>query len=575
MSGTEDYLDGLLESLEGRNKSETAEIQQTSELELQSEPDTKGETMRSEDEYLDSFEKEFLSGDNTDDFIRQFEKELDGGAPEAAEKGTEEDLLFENLDGILSSAKAQSEAEEPFADMDDMMVDTLGDIPGENDAFMEDTAEEPPADTGYEKEDTVEESLFDAGFEPDSAALASEEEPSLNADFGMEDAGAKDDGFVEDDSDLMDLLKSEGDFSDIGDMLKADEQNQMLADGGSDELSDTLGFEDLGMPEEAEEAEQTGEPEELSKKNRKKKKKEKAQKMEKEESTGFIQKISHLLFGEDEEGEETGQEPVKVAPVAPPSIEELSDENLQILQDLEGAPEVIEAVPEEPVEDEKEKKKREKQEAKEKAKQEKAEKKAQAKKEREEKKAQKVKKEKPPKEPDNSPPLPKKPVVLTFIMVASFMALVLIGTNLVGYSNSIENAAREYGLGNYETALAEVSGMELKEQDFDTYQKYWIMANASGEYRAYQTFLAAGIYDMALDSLIRTIGRCEKYQADADEYGCAAELSNLRSQAAGALASFGLTEEQTLALYVTEERDDYSKEIYALLAAAGFAVDAE
>lgn len=575
MSGTEDYLDGLLESLEGRNKSETAEIQQTSELELQSEPDTKGETMRSEDEYLDSFEKEFLSGDNTDDFIRQFEKELDGGAPEAAEKGTEEDLLFENLDGILSSAKAQSEAEEPFADMDDMMVDTLGDIPGENDAFMEDTAEEPPADTGYEKEDTVEESLFDAGFEPDSAALASEEEPSLNADFGMEDAGAKDDGFVEDDSDLMDLLKSEGDFSDIGDMLKADEQNQMLADGGSDELSDTLGFEDLGMPEEAEEAEQTGEPEELSKKNRKKKKKEKAQKMEKEESTGFIQKISHLLFGEDEEGEETGQEPVKVAPVAPPSIEELSDENLQILQDLEGAPEVLEAVPEEPVEDEKEKKKREKQEAKEKAKQEKAEKKAQAKKEREEKKAQKVKKEKPPKEPDNSPPLPKKPVVLTFIMVASFMALVLIGTNLVGYSNSIENAAREYGLGNYETALAEVSGMELKEQDFDTYQKYWIMANASGEYRAYQTFLAAGIYDMALDSLIRTIGRCEKYQADADEYGCAAELSNLRSQAAGALASFGLTEEQTLALYVTEERDDYSKEIYALLAAAGFAVDAE
>lgn len=560
MSGTEDYLDGLLESLEGGNKSETAEIQQTSESEIQLEPDTKGETMRSEDEYLDSFEKEFLSGDNTDDFIRQFEKELDGGAPEAADKGIEEDLLFENLDGILSSAKAQGEAEEPFADMDDMMVDTLGDIPGENDTLKEDAAEDP---------------LFDAGFEPDSAALGSEEESSLNADFGMEDAGSKDEGFVEDDSDLMDLLKSEGDFSDIGDMLKADEQNQILADGDSDELSDTLGFEDLGLPEEAEEAEQTGEPEESSKKSRKKKKKEKAQKMEKEESTGFIQKISHLLFGEDEESEETGQEPVKVAPVAPPSIEELSDENLQILQDLEGAPEVLEAVPEEPVEDEKEKKKREKQEAKEKAKQEKAEKKAQAKKERAEKKAQKVKKEKPPKEPDNSPPLPKKPVVLTFIMVASFMALVLIGTNLVGYSNSIENAANEYGLGNYEAALAEVSGMELKEQDFDTYQKYWIMANASGEYRAYQTFLASGIYDMALDSLIRTIGRCEKYQADADEYGCAAELSNLRSQAAGALASFGLTEEQTLALYVMEERDDYSKEIYALLAAAGFAVDAE
>lgn len=516
MSGTEDYLDGLLNSLEGNKTPETTETErQIEDMEI----DTEGEHMGSEDEFLDSFEKEILSDGGDDEFIRQFEKELnDGTESGSGESGVKDDKFFESLDGIVNNAKQEMQADNG---LDDMMVDTLGDF-----------------------------ALDVSGDAAETTASSSGE-----ADF------------VDDDADLMDLLSSEGDFSDIGDMLKADEENTALADESD---APDAGVQMAGT----EEAEAAGAEEKTEGRKRGKKEKKPKNSTGQEAGKGFFGKVSSFLFGDDEEEEEKQPQPVTAAPAAP-SIEDLSDENLQILQALEGTPEAA-AEPETPVETEEEKKeriKREKAEKKAQAKKEKAEKKAQAKKEKEQKKAQKVKKPKPPKEPDNTPPLPKKPVVLIFVMAASFLALVLVGTNLFGYSNSMEQAKQAYQLGDYELAYAQVSGMEIKETDTDTYEKYRIMANAGGEYSAYQTFMAQGIYDMALDSLIRTIGRCDKYSAEAESYGCANELMNVRNQAVGALAGFGLTEERAKELYAVDEREEYSAELYAVLAAAGLSVE--
>lgn len=127
--------------------------------------------------------------------------------------------------------------------------------------------------------------------------------------------------------------------------------------------------------------------------------------------------------------------------------------------------------------------------------------------------------------------MPKVPVILCFVMAGSMLALVLVGTNLFGYSNSISEAEKSYQAGDYVAAFDELSGMNIKEKDADTYEKYRILANASGEYAAYQTFLDNGYYDLALDSLVRTIGRCDKYAEDAKTYECAGQLADIRSQA--------------------------------------------
>ena len=77
------------------------------------------------------------------------------------------------------------------------------------------------------------------------------------------------------------------------------------------------------------------------------------------------------------------------------------------------------------------------------------------------------------------------------------------------------------------------------------------------------------VYDMALDSLIRAIGRCDKYEQDAATYGCAGEVEKIKAQAVEALAIFGISEEDAMNLYGIEDRKEYSKEIYNVLTAAG------
>lgn len=300
------------------------------------------------------------------------------------------------------------------------------------------------------------------------------------------------------------------------------------------------------------------------------------EKKHKKETEGFLKKISRVLFGEEEE---EVLEEEKVPEIASePDADGISDENLLLLQQLEGTgAEETENKPQkeqETPEEAKARKKLEKDEEKARKKAERAEKAAKRAKQRAAVKAKKLEeKRRRPQEPDSAPPLPKKPVILSFIMAGSFLVLVLLGTNLFGYSSSMTNAKRAFEQGNYEEAYQQVSGLEIKEKDYETYQKYRVMGIVAGEYHTYQTFMEAEIYDMALDSLIRAVGRCQKYQPDAETYGCASELAKLKEQAENALGGFGITGERASELYALEERSEYSTEIYQILEEGGYMVD--
>lgn len=598
MSNTEDYLDGLLNSMEGKatqTEPEPEMVEEEADLTadislddsigaaLGEEASVHTHFMSEEDEFLDAFEKEILSGDDNDEFIRQFEEELarEGMEGFSEESAMREEQFLNELGETQSDNFGMGDDIDMLSlpnDDEDIMIDTIGEDFGMpmydmgNDEKPMEMGEEAPMEMADDPLMSMdEEPLMNMGDEPlmemgEEPLMAMSEEPlmGMSAEMSGTDEEA---GLVNDDQDLMDLLQSEGDFSDIGDMLKADEDNVALSDDGMD------GFGDFSLDEMMQSvAEEEAAPEEDSKKR---KKKDKNQKNNGKEASGFIQKLSQVLFGDDED-EEKKPEPVKVTPVTvAPNIEDLSDENLQILQALEGGGETTgEPQPEVETEEEaKARKKQEKKEKKEKAKAERKEKKEAAKKAKAEKAAKKPKKVKKPKEPDNTPPLPKKPVILVFVMVGSFLALVIIGTNLFGYSNSMSEAEHNYELGNYELAYKEVSGLELKESDINTFEKYRVMANVAGEFSAYQSFMEANLYDMALDSLIRTVGRCQKYQAEAELYGCTQEMTRLRTQTTGALASFGLTEEQALELYAIDDRDEYSEKVYAQITLAGFNMD--
>lgn len=473
--------------------------------------------------------------------------------------GESEDYLDGLLNSVVEEAKENGESKgDSMQSEEEFMKDFENEIAsdGNEDDFLKQFEKEidsDPSDKGNANDDLFFENVNDIvdGVKQEMQDKAQTEDSTDDLDALVKEAAAKEEAVAEEekqvdhDQDLMDLLKSEDGLSDIGDMLNADEAGESIEDDGLSGFDDISEVSEDGEKAEAETA------------------------AEKPKKEGFFAKLGKILFGEDEDEEEgKTEEKVSLERTAMPDIEDLTDENLQILQSLEGTPEAAEEPQEkEPtLEEIKAKKKEEKKKKK--------EEKEKKKKEKKEQKAKKPKKERPkkeklPKEPDLTPPLPKVPVILIFIMAASFFALVMIATNLLGYSNSFTEAADAYSKGNYEEAYQQVAGVNVKEADSGEYEKYKIIATIDSEYKAYESLMQGEVYDMALDSLIRAIGRCDKYEQDAATYGCAGEVEKIKAQAVEALAIFGISEEDAMNLYGIEDRKEYSKEIYNVLTAAG------
>ena len=115
-----------------------------------------------------------------------------------------------------------------------------------------------------------------------------------------------------------------------------------------------------------------------------------------------------------------------------------------------------------------------------------------------------------------------------------------------------------------------MAGEKVKEKDTDTYEKYRFTAMVSAEYEAYKSMMDAEVYDMALDSLIRTVQRYDKYLQDAETYGCRGEFDKIESAAETALQQkFGLTAEDARTMYALSDKETYSREIYRALEKAG------
>ena len=151
MSGAEEYLDGLLHSVEGGSSADTARETEPGDtadgLYAEKEQETIKAGMSEEDDFLKSFEADTDLGGDADAFIRQFEDELDQApGEERTQKTTEEnDQFFKNLDGILDSARDADEsaggaeaAETARASEDgDLMVDTIGDFQDDDSDLMD------------------------------------------------------------------------------------------------------------------------------------------------------------------------------------------------------------------------------------------------------------------------------------------------------------------------------------------------------------------------------------------------------------------------------------------------------
>lgn len=553
MSKSEDYLDDLLNSVSDANRRNNKKdienlIQSMNEeaakpREREKKPVEKKHEDYSGTGFLREFEQELATG-AADDFLQEFEMELDEEASNQADIDVNEDQTSDVEEAsAISQPEASNQMEEAeqseetnqlrdasepiSSEGTDMATDgsapsdMMEDVDDIMDAVRKkvgDSGEEEHMDTSKTPEDDASEEEEPLGFfdtlDEDSAAEipeaskteSEEEEPLLSED--------------DDAINLMDMLSGDADLSDIGDLLKADENGEELEHSEDEDSEVQDEFERLGSIEELKDLKEA---------------------KEKRKKQGFFSKIMSVLFGPDEEEDDT-----KIA--EDDSLGSISSENREILKEMdadEGAGK----------KGKKEKKKKEKKEKKEKAKKE---------------KAPKVKKEKPPKEIDRTPPLPKKPVILIFIMALSLLILILLGSSNLQYGQDMRQAKDDFASGSYVTAFQTVAGSYVKGKDENFYKKAQVLASIQSEYQSYESLSGINENEMALDALIRGYGRCVDGADLAQEYEITDKMAGLKNQILQQLSDhFGVSEEKAAELHAMTKRTDYTKAIQEILAAAG------
>ncbi len=615
MSQSEDYLDGLLNSI---NKAKTDAIQveekaikkqqQATESRKAVAPDedfftatginvedvqtkTSHPYLRkvlSEEEFLRQFEEE-LESEDVDLFISNFEQEIDDEErifQETGELPASEnvvDSLLDNINNVVKGAtKALDEedaveAPEPQKDIDlevepeveeaeiadsesleeessdDISLDLPGDEEIDLSSFIEESDEEEIASSDDAPEESSEEE-DDFGFSLDDVLEDVDEEP-------LDDSLKE---FLPDDMDALDDAQfGEGEEPDLSGEGDLDLENLL---GGDDEdlldIQSLLNGDEEGADINAEideSAEESAEEEEIdSKGKKKKKKKEKKAKGEKKPNP-ILAKLALLFFG-------------------PPDEDDLEEENkksgttVEITYDEDGNP----IIPEGAEEDPKAKKKRlkeEKKAAKEAAKKEKEAAKKEKAKEKKDKPAKppKPKKEKKPKEPDNSPKIPISIIATFLVLSISIIGVVMVGMTFTGIKRHMSQANELFEAGNYIAAYEKLNGFDLNDEDVALLRNQArTLADLQLCQEQYEAFISYKQYNYALDSLIIGIGRYEKYKDNAQEYGISEQYEAYGNTIISELESeFGLSEEEALAIYKQPNRHYYTIELRKVLRGLG------
>lgn len=288
----------------------------------------------------------------------------------------------------------------------------------------------------------------------------------------------------------------------------------------------------------------------------------------KEKKPGFFKKLGAALFGKDEDElpEDGGGQTLDSQAGPGEDFEGLDEEQMQILQELNMAG--ASDMPPASEEQEKGKKKKEKKMKKEKKAKEKKpkEKKPQKVKKPKKEKPKKEKKPRKPKAVDLSPPLPKVPVVLIFIMAISAGAFVLISSNLMGYSSSVTAAKAAYTAQDYVEAYRQMAGVTPKKEDEELNGRITLLAGVQDEINKGNSLYESGQYTMALDAYICALGRYDANYSDAAFYGAEAEYDILASQAQAQMSEkFGVSAETAREIYGLSDRTEYTYRIYHIV----------
>lgn len=226
----------------------------------------------------------------------------------------------------------------------------------------------------------------------------------------------------------------------------------------------------------------------------------------------------------------------------------------------------------------------EKKAEKERKKKEKAEKKAEKKRIKKEKKAARKEKraEKKKKKEKERPKIPEEkikvslPVMILLISAAAAIIFVTtFGGRYIWYNIHIDDATDLLIDRKYTQAYDNISGLKIKDKDKGLYRQLRTLMFIEKEYNSYENCIKIGMYNEALDSLLKGIEKYQIYKEDAEEYGVYEQASGIYQNILGVLSStFGLTEDKAKEVAGIKDSQEYSRKIADIVAEHSSSIDA-
>jgi hypothetical protein len=602
----EDYLDSLLNSIQDVRHKNSAEARRSDSKRLERQrqrraidPDedfleasglddfkprnSDHKNLRkalSEESYLSEFEKDLNNDNDYDDFLKRFEDDLDlssernksekkrkiikdessmNGREESSEqespdKGVSEHTLSEESPDKGVSEHTLSEDSSHHKDSsiskedhDISKKETVTEIDSrkedhdDSSLSLDDLSEPDPSSMNEEASDSGIDSLLDSAMD-----LMSEEAAPLPEDNGIkiDEETGEPDLSGNSDSDLNDLLEGSGDDSlgDISNLLDKDSSGEAIPEAfESFSQAEKEAEKPIDQAEEVKDEKKEGLFSKLfSKFGKKKEKKDDTLVLSQEKKTDLGAEDEKILREMSNEGE--------------PEIDP-DDDGTQLLAQFFGKLKSKQA-------EKKAAKEEEKKNAppKEKPKKEKK------------KKEPKPKKEKKPKPVDNSPLIPVKGIAVNILLGISLIAVIYIGTTLIGQRNLKTEAEAAFSNKDYEKAYKLLDGQtEIKDKKLEKiYKESMLMADLSSRWDRYQVFLNMKKYDYALNELILGYGASVKNMDLAKSYGLDGDYSAMQANFTQALSDkFGVSPDSAEEMYNISNRKRFTIAFNEVLTKAG------
>ncbi len=159
--------------------------------------------------------------------------------------------------------------------------------------------------------------------------------------------------------------------------------------------------------------------------------------------------------------------------------------------------------------------------------------------------------------------VPVKPLLVFIILGIAFCVVFVVFTNYRYYNATIADSKEHFIHQKYKEAYEMLLGLELKKKDQKFYEQVRTVRMVDKNLDAYNNFVRVEDYEMALESLIKGIGRYGEQSKKAEELNLEKEMRGIYEELLKELTvRFGMTAQDAVNLYNSNDKETYQKQIW-------------